>query len=98
VAVSDLLLKGIAQFLKESKIKSIKETDQDLDFVSLDSTAVSSIEYDYVAKILQVTFTSGQTYGYAGVAEETVNDWINSSSIGRTFVQEIRNNYIYWRM
>jgi hypothetical protein len=96
--VSDNLLKGIEKFLKENKIKSIQETDQDLDFVKVDSSAISSIEYDYIAQILHVTFTSGQTYGYAGVSENVVNDWINSSSIGATFVQEIRNNYIYWRM
>lgn len=81
-----------------SKILGISEIDPEVDFVNLDSTAIDSIEYDYVAKILQVTFVSGATYGYSGVNQEQVDSLINSSSVGRTFVKEIRNNYIYWRM
>ena len=81
-----------------SKILNIKEVDKEVDLVDLDSTAIDYIEYDFVAKILQVTFTSGSTYGYAGIDQAQVESLINSSSVGATFVREIRNNYIYWRM
>lgn len=88
----DLIKKGL------SKILNIKEVDKEVDFVNLDSTAIDYIEYDFVAKILQVTFTSGATYGFAGIDQAQVESLINSSSVGATFVREIRNNYIYWRM
>jgi hypothetical protein len=81
-----------------SKILGISEIDKEVDRVNLDSSAIDSIEYDYVAQILHVTFNSGATYGYSGVTQEEVDDLINSSSVGRTFVREIRNEHVYWKL
>jgi uncharacterized protein YuzB (UPF0349 family) len=86
------LVKGL------SKIINISQSDPEVDIVNVDSTAIQTVEYDYVAKILHITFVSGITYGFAGISEQQVDSLINSSSVGRTFVKEIRNNYIYWRM
>lgn len=81
-----------------TKILEIRQVDPEVDLVNVSSEAIDYIEYDYVAKILQVTFNSGATYGYAGVSEEQVDSLINASSVGATFVREVRNNYIYWRV
>lgn len=55
-----------------------------------DSTAVASIEYE---QILEVRFTSGATYRYHGVPENVVNEFKNSNSQGRFFVENIKDRY-----
>lgn len=65
---------------------------------SVDSTAISEIEYNITSSLMKVTFTSGATYLYAGVPEAEYEHLVESSSIGRTFVKEIRNDYIFFRI
>lgn len=82
-----------------SKILGIQETSKSLDEVSVSSSAIDEVAYDYVTKICTIKFLESQSeYSYFSIDEETVNRFINSASIGKFFNQEIKGNYIYWRL
>jgi hypothetical protein len=82
-----------------SKILAIREAGKSLDDVDVSSTAIDTISYDYVTRILTVKFLESQSeYSYAMVDEGAADSFINAASIGKHFNREIKGNYIYWRI
>lgn len=66
-------------------------TNQD---VSVDSSAISSVNYAPKTQQLTVTFAkSGKAYAYGCVAPTTYEELMNADSKGRFFVKAIRNTH-----
>jgi KTSC domain len=63
----------------------------------VDSSAVSSIEYDPDRKEMYVTFTSGSRYTYFKVPQDVYENWLAAPSIGEYFSEHIRDRYEYAR-
>jgi len=94
-----LVIGTIQEQLKRGLTKLLGVTDKKgYEVASVDSTAITEIEYNITSSLMKVTFTSGATYIYAGVPESEYEALVESSSIGRTFVKEIRNDYVYFRI
>lgn len=66
--------------------------------VSVDSTAIDEIGYNPKSSLLRVTFQSGAAYTYFGVDLNTFNKFASANSVGRYFVNNIRNDYLYFRI
>jgi hypothetical protein len=84
-----------------SKILNIETVGNEYsgnDLIDVSSEAIDYLEYNHILKILTVTFNSGSSYQYLPVEESAVDSLINASSIGATFVKEIRNDYIYYKV
>lgn len=47
------------------------------------SSVVHFVSYDSLTRVLSVVFKNGSTYEYYGVDDETVNEFMNSQSLGR---------------
>lgn len=60
-----------------------------------DSTNVKQIRYSAENKIMQVTFTSGMTYQYYGVPEETWERAVLADSIGGFINANIKGKFKY---
>ena len=60
---------------------------------SLSSSAIASAGYDDDTQVLDVTFTSGQTYTFQGVPQSVFDALIASSSPGRFYHQNIKGIY-----
>ena len=67
----------------------------------LDSECCASVTYNPILQYLFIEFTDGSGYEYANVPPWIALDLVQSSSAGRYFNYQIRNNYpfeqIYWR-
>jgi lysyl-tRNA synthetase class 2 len=63
----------------------------------VDSSAVSSINYDPDRKEMYVAFRSGSRYTYFKVPQEVYEDWLTAPSIGEYFSEHIRDHYEYTR-
>jgi lysyl-tRNA synthetase class 2 len=63
--------------------------------VELHSSAISSVSYDRARRSLRVQFRRGKIYEFGSVEPWRYRQLINSSSVGRYFVSEIRNRYPY---
>ena len=57
------------------------------------SSNITHVGYDAAAKEMHVTFSSGQTYGYAGIEPEHHENFVNADSLGIHFAKHIRNNF-----
>lgn len=62
-----------------------------MDMTPVQSSNITHIGHDGDA--LHVTFSSGQTYKYAGVPAETHKALLAASSVGKFFASEIRGKY-----
>lgn len=60
-----------------------------------DSANVSSIRYNYVAKIMQVEFKNQKKYNYFDVPVEIWDEAIAAVSIGSFMAQKIKGNFRY---
>jgi KTSC domain len=60
---------------------------------TLNSSAISWIDYDPVNRTLSITFHSGRTYTLRGVPEYHYEGLLNSSSPGWYFNAYLRGNY-----
>lgn len=58
-----------------------------------DSSMITSTEYDFDTKVLEVTFNSGDVYAYYDLPETEYNAMVEAESIGKFFNQYIRNDY-----
>lgn len=63
-----------------------------------DSTAIAEIRYLPDDLALEVTFTSGAVYLYAGVPVDVAEGFSAAASPGTFFQEEIRNLYSYRRL
>lgn len=57
------------------------------------SSNISSIAYDPERQVLEVAFTSGSRYQYAGVPATTVEQLRGAASPGGFFASQIRSAY-----
>ena len=60
---------------------------------SLNSSAISWVDYDPWSRTLEITFQSGRTYTLQGVPEYHYIGLLNASSAGRYFNDHLRGNY-----
>jgi len=68
--------------------------------IPLSSTCCASARYDPIGEFLFLEFTDGSGYEYQGVPQWVVTDLVQSSSVGRYFNYQIRDQYtfdqLYW--
>jgi hypothetical protein len=57
------------------------------------SSAISDASYDDETQVLDITFTSGQTYTFNGVPVDIYEGLVASSSPGRYYHQVIKGNF-----
>lgn len=88
----ELIKSGLSKILD---VRSSKAVPIDL---SVDSSAIDAVGYDPKSSILRITFQSGSSYSFFGVDLETFNEFLDSNSLGRYFVENIRNDYIYFKI
>jgi hypothetical protein len=60
---------------------------------NVSSTAIDRIDYDERRAQLSITFKSGRTYVYEGVARDTYRDLLSAESQGAYFNLNIRDAY-----
>ena len=63
--------------------------------VAIESSAILRIRYQPKGRELLVTFVSGKTYAYAGVAESVYEAFLAAPSHGTYFNQQVRDRYPY---
>lgn len=61
----------------------------------VDSSMLNSVGYDEKKKTLEVEFNHGGIYEYYDVEKETFDDLINADSLGRYFINNIKDDYDY---
>lgn len=57
------------------------------------SSMISEVGYDETREVLTLTFAKGGVYEYDGVSEGTAQALANAPSVGRMFLDEIKNSY-----
>ena len=63
--------------------------------LDVDSSMLKSVGYDEKKKILEVEFNHGGIYEYYDVEKETFDDLMNADSVGRYFINNIKDDYDY---
>lgn len=63
--------------------------------VPVNSSAISAIAHNPITETTEVDFQDGTTYEYYDIPTMLVIEWIQSSSIGRFFNYNIRDNFNY---
>ena len=66
--------------------------------MDVETTAISTIDYDAERAKLLVRFASGERYVYVGVPGEVCRSFLDADSKGRFFQAEIRDQYPYNRL
>jgi len=59
----------------------------------LSSSAIRSAGHDPEKQILEIEMTSGNVYRYAGVDENTFQDFLAAPSAGKFYNQQIKGQY-----
>ena len=57
------------------------------------SSALRTVGYDFASSTLEVEFTGGGVYDYAGVPPEAALELLEADSLGTWFTEHIRNAY-----
>jgi hypothetical protein len=70
----------------------------ELDEFTLTSSNLSAGIYDFEKQELRITFTSGATYLYRGVPQETVDGLKTDPSPGKYFYRHIRDSFPFQRV
>lgn len=66
--------------------------------ISVNSSNLSSVEYDPVTQTLEIAFHNGGVYQYSNVPESVYNGLMSAGSKGRYHHINIKNNYPYRRV
>jgi hypothetical protein len=66
--------------------------------MDVESTAISTIDYDGERGKLLVRFVSGEAYVYVGVPGEVCRSFAEAESKGRFFQAQIRDRYPFNRL
>ncbi len=61
----------------------------------VDSSMLKSVGYDEKKQILEAKFNHGGIYEYYDVEKETFDDLMNADSVGRYFINNIKDDYDY---
>lgn len=69
----------------------VKRTD-------VDSSMLTSVGYDEKKNILEVEFNHGGIYEYYDVEKEIYDDLMNADSLGRYFINNIKDDYDYGKV
>ena len=59
------------------------------------STQLKAVEYDTETEKLLVTFSNNKVYMYNNVPVEVFRNLVESDSLGRYFINNIKNNFKY---
>ena len=59
------------------------------------STQIKALEYDTETEKLLVTFSNDKVYMYNNVPVEAFRNLVEADSIGRHFINQIKNNFKY---
>lgn len=62
---------------------------------NVDSSMLKSVGFDEKKKILEVEFNHGGIYEYYNVEKKTFDDLVNADSLGRYFINSIKDDYDY---
>lgn len=81
-----------------TKLLEVTDVGPNTELAQVDSSAISEIGYNRARSVMTITFNSGSVYNYYGVPESQYEDLAGASSVGRTFVREVRNDYTYLRL
>lgn len=73
-------------------------SQEDFDYVSVNSSNIYNVGYDKKAKTLEVEFKSGSTYQYEDVSKKVFNELVHAFSVGKYFHENIKNNYVYTKL
>lgn len=60
---------------------------------AVQSSNIRSVGYDPIDRVLEIEFSSGSVYQYAGVEPDVVTDLMAAPSIGSHFGRYIRPSY-----
>lgn len=63
------------------------------EMIPVASSTIIRIEYDEETERLTVVFNSGARYTYEGVPHELWERFRDAESVGRFFIQEIKNTF-----
>ncbi|MGI0027090.1 MAG: KTSC domain-containing protein [Nitrosopumilaceae archaeon] len=63
--------------------------------ISVESSNLSSVGYDFEMRVLEIEFHGGGIYQYSNVTESDYNGLMNAESKGKYFAQHIKNKYDY---
>lgn len=64
-----------------------------MDMHPVESSAIKAIGYDADKQHMKVEFTSGSTFTYADVPEDSFHALKNAESVGKHFAANIRNQF-----
>lgn len=59
----------------------------------VESSNISYIGYDYDTQELYITFSKGDTYKYNNVPEQVFKEFLEASSVGKYYINNIRGQY-----
>lgn len=68
---------------------------EDFDYVSVNSSNISTVGYDKKEKTLEVTFKTNSTYVFKDVSQKKFLNLVHAKSVGQYFNKNIKNHYIY---
>lgn len=60
-----------------------------------DSSMITSSTYDETTKVMTVEFKNGTEYEYTGVEPDEYSNFIDASSQGKYFLENIKGKYAY---
>lgn len=66
--------------------------------IPVDSSSLSSVNYHPSLQMLEVEFQSGSIYVYFGVPAAIYKALLRAESMGRYFIQHVRNAYRFQRI
>ena len=59
----------------------------------VESSMIASVGYDSAGEMLEIEFTQGAVYLYAGVPPHVYSNMMDADSIGRYFIGVIKETY-----
>jgi hypothetical protein len=65
---------------------------------TVDSTAISAVQYDEARRFLDIDLTTGRTYRYLDVPPTMYEAFMAAESKGRFYNDHIRDVYLYERL
>jgi len=61
--------------------------------IEVDSRAISHIGYDNKTLGMKITFKQSGTYNYCNVPQSIFDEFLNASSVGTYYAQNIKDEY-----
>lgn len=88
-------VKKVETALKEAAVKATYGSDDERSgrFLPVESSVMTTIEYDEDTAELDITFTGGKTYRYRDVPVEIYADLLDAKSKGQFFNERIKKAF-----